>query len=94
MRDRIIAVVDSRFVTRVGNVGTLLKMAGVGAVIVIAVVATIAQVLPLRWWMPLACFVVWFAMTTVIVVSWRRNVDHRRLRSDRWGSRPARTQPL
>jgi hypothetical protein len=71
---RILALVDSRFVTRVGNVGTLLKLVGVGVAVVIGVAATVAQLLPVRWWIPLLCFVVWLAVTLLVFASWRRNL--------------------
>lgn len=75
MHSRMFALLDSRFLARVGNVGTLLKLLGVGVVIVIAAVATAAQLLPGQWWIPVVCIVAWLSVALPVLVAWRRNVS-------------------
>lgn len=58
----LLRMLDSRFLSRVGNFGLLLKIVGLGAAVVLAV--ALVQV---AGWVPLACFGAWAALSALLV---------------------------
>lgn len=76
MHGRVLALLDSRFLTRVGNVNVLLQLLVLGALILIVVIATAVDAVPVSGWIPVACFVAWLAAAIVVVSAWRTK-EHR-----------------
>lgn len=74
---RIFALLDSRFLTRVGNLRTLGSVAVLGVGIVIGAVLAVLSVGP--WWPVVGATAMWLTAMLVVSVTWRR---HRVLRPD------------
>ena len=68
MLGRIFALLDSPFITRIGNLRTIFSIAILGVIVVIA-----AFLLLGRWLVPLLCLAVWLGVMTLVFVSWRRD---------------------
>lgn len=65
----LLRVLDSKFLSRVGNFDVLLKVVGLGATIVIAIVLVAAGVVEVAGWIPLACFAVWTVFAALLVAT-------------------------
>lgn len=60
-------MLDSRFLSRVGNLDVLLKVSGLGFVVVLAVVLVAADAVEIAGWVPVICFGVWAVLTFALV---------------------------
>jgi len=71
---RIFKLLDSRFLSRVGNAEILLRLAGLLGLLALGVLATIAPILTSQWWP----FAVWLTASVVILLGWRQVTSARR----------------
>jgi hypothetical protein len=62
-------LLDSRLLSRIGNLGLLFKIVGVGASIVLALVLIWAGVVQAAGWLPLACFAVWAVLSGLLIAA-------------------------
>lgn len=70
---RIFALLDSRVLTRVGNLRTLFSVAAmIGVIVVLMVVNVVASAG--RWWPVIVASAVWLTLLLIIFVSWRRSL--------------------
>lgn len=65
----LLRMLDSKFLSRVGNLDVLLKVVGLGASIVIAIVLVAAGVVEVAGWIPLACFAVWVLFAALLIAT-------------------------
>lgn len=63
-------IVDSRFLSRVSNVQTLLGVLGLGATVLVAVALVSAEVIGIAEWIPVACFAVWTVAAALLAGAW------------------------
>jgi hypothetical protein len=62
-------LLDSRFLSRVGNLELLLKVVGLGAALAVAVALVGAGILDAAGWVPLACFGVWVTLAALLILT-------------------------
>lgn len=65
----LLRMLDSKFLSRVGNFDVLLKVVGLGASIVIAIALVAAGVVEVAGWIPLACFAVWTLFAALLIAT-------------------------
>jgi hypothetical protein len=65
----LLRILDSKFLSRIGNFDVLLKVVGLGAMIVIAIVLVAAGVVEVAGWIPLACFAVWALFAALLIAT-------------------------
>jgi hypothetical protein len=65
----LLGLLDSRFLSRIGNLQLLLKIIGLGASIVLAVGLVGAGIVQAAGWVPLACFGAWAALSSLMIVA-------------------------
>jgi len=67
---RIYAILDSRFLSRIGNVQTLLGVLAIGFPAVVLLVIAAAGLVDVAGWIPIACFAIWVAFAVLTCVAW------------------------
>jgi hypothetical protein len=67
---RLFRLLDSRFVSRVGNAGTPFNLMWIGLGVVVTTGLAGASVLRVAGWIPVACFGVWTATSLLLVATW------------------------
>jgi hypothetical protein len=65
----LLRILDSKFLSRVGNFDVLVKVVGLGATIVIAIVLVAAGVVEVGGWIPLVCFAVWTLFSALLIAT-------------------------
>lgn len=65
----LLRVLDSKFLSRVGNFDVLLKVAGFGAAIVVVIGLVAAGVIEVAGWIPVACFAIWTLFAALLVAT-------------------------
>jgi hypothetical protein len=65
----LLRLLDSRFLSRIGNLGLLVKIIGLGASVVLAVVLVGAGIVQAAGWVALACFGAWAALSALLIVT-------------------------
>ena len=66
---RAFDIIDSRFVSRVGNALTLWSLLSLGAVLLLVIGLVGAAVIQVAGWIPLVCFGLWIAVACLLGVS-------------------------
>jgi hypothetical protein len=67
---RLFSILDSAFVSRVGNARTLVGFVGLGLALVILTGVVGAKVVDVDGWIPVACFALWGLIALVLVAAW------------------------
>jgi len=65
----LLRILDSRFLSRVGNFDVLVKVVVLGATVVLALVLVAAGVVEVAGWIPLVCFVVWALFAALLIAT-------------------------
>jgi hypothetical protein len=65
----LLRLLDSRFLSRLGNLELVLKIIGVGASVVLSVALVGAGIVQAAGWVPLACFAAWAALSALLVAT-------------------------
>jgi len=69
MLQRMLRVLDSVFLARVGRAGTLIRVIGLGVLLAIGVALATAEVVRVTGWIPAVCFAVWAVVSTGLVAA-------------------------
>jgi hypothetical protein len=59
---RLFSILDSAFVSRVGSATTLIRIVGLGFVLLVLVGLVAASVVSVAGWIPIVCFAIWAAL--------------------------------
>jgi hypothetical protein len=65
----LLRMLDSKFLSRVGNFDVLLKVVRFGAAILIAIVLVAVGVVEISGWIPLACFALWTLFSALLIAT-------------------------
>jgi hypothetical protein len=67
---RLFSVLDSAFVSRVGSATTLIRIVGLGFVLVVLVGLVGAGVVSIAGWIPVVCFAIWAVIALLLAAAW------------------------